>query len=138
MDQALQKIAEQGVIGALLVVMLLVIAWLQKKRDEGAEARLKESREALVTAAETNRILSAIKDTLAGLTTSQANLNATVAMMDTFVRGTVDKQSLRDDRVERTIEANGTVIREIEEASRENGRLIEELRKQLDRANVGR
>lgn len=125
LDSALSKILEQGVTGALLVILLLAIGYLQRKRDSDAEARLKEARETLVTAAETNRVLSGIKDTLGGVAQSLNFLTVTVQTIDGNARSALASQTDRDQRVERMIEANGDVIRDIQAAAERNKGLIE-------------
>jgi hypothetical protein len=132
-DGALQKVAEQGVVGALLVIMLLVIGYLQRKRDNEAEQRLKEARETLMTTAETNRVLAALKDTMAALQQAQQSLTVTVQTMDLWARSALDKQVMRDDRVEKTIDAHSTALRELEDVARDSNRLITELRGQVER-----
>ncbi|ACL61249.1 hypothetical protein [Methylobacterium nodulans] len=138
MDGALQKIAEQGVVGALLVIMLIVIGYLQRKRDTEAEQRLKEARETLITTAETNRILGALKDAMTGLQQSQQSLITTVQTMDLWARGALDKQLLRDERVEKTIDAHTAALRELEDVARDSNRQINEMRGQIDRQTAGR
>ncbi|ACL61023.1 hypothetical protein [Methylobacterium nodulans] len=138
MEGALAKIAEQGVVGALLVIMLLVIGYLQRKRDAEAEQRLKEARETLLTTAETNRVLAALKDTMAVLQQSQQSLITTVQTMDLWARSALDKQITRDERVEKTIDAHAGALRELEDVARDSNRLINEMRGQIDRLAAGR
>ncbi|MGY2052978.1 hypothetical protein [Methylobacterium sp. JK268] len=124
LDTALAKLVDQGVIGIMVVLLLLGVIYLQKRRDSEAEARLKETRETLVTAAETNRILQGIKETLAAVAQSQTFLTATVQTIDANARSALSSQTERDQRVERMIEANGEIIRDINTAARENQALL--------------
>ncbi|KMO23737.1 hypothetical protein [Methylobacterium aquaticum] len=125
LDSAMGKLLDQGLVGVMLVLFLIAIIYLQKRRDSDAEARLKESRETLLTAAETNRILSSIKDTLAGVAQSQTFLTATVQAIDANARSALASQTERDMRVERMIENASETIREIEGAAATNRGLLE-------------
>lgn len=116
LDSAFTKLIDQGVIGIMVVLLLLGIIYLQRRRESDAEARLKESRETLVTAAETNRILAGIKESMTAVAQSQNFLTATVQTIDANARSALASQTERDARVERMIEANGEIIRDIKNA----------------------
>lgn len=132
LDSAMSKLLDQGLVGVMLVLFLIAIIYLQKRRDSDAEARLKESRETLLTAAETNRILASIKDTLAGVTQSQTFLTATVQAIDANARSALASQTERDQRVERMIEGNSDSIQKIEAAAGANKALLERALSALD------
>ena len=133
MDEALKTLAGQGVIGAMMVLLLFAIIYLQKKRDSEGEARLKETRETLQEAGETIRVVGQFRDTVVGLSTSMNSLTVTVQTMHADIKSAREQNKQRDDRVEAMIERNGGYIREIESVVRENNRLIERAKTQLDR-----
>lgn len=114
MEQALTKIGEQGLAGALLVLFALAIVYLNKKREDTAEERLKESKEALLTIAAANTIMVSLKDAVSGLSTTLAALNSTVQTMHSENKAALDQARERDVRVERMIEATAETTRDLE------------------------
>lgn len=132
MEDALKTLAGQGVIGAMMVLLLLAVVYLQKKRDGDSEARLKDTRESLHEAAETTRIVGGFRDTVAGLTQGMTSLTVTVQNMHSDIRGAREANQTRDNRVEAMIERNGSLIKDIESVVKENNRLIERSNVALD------
>lgn len=116
MEQALSKIGEQGLTGALLVLFMLAIVYLNKKRDDTAEERLKESKEALLTIAAANTIMASLKEAVTGLSTTLAALNSTVQTMHSENKAALDQARERDTRVERRIEETAEMARDLETA----------------------
>lgn len=116
MEQALSKIGEQGLAGALLVLFALAIVYLNKKREDTAEDRLKESKEALLTIAAANTIMVSLKEAVAGLSTTLAALNSTVQTMHSENKAALDQARERDMRVERRIEETAESARDLETA----------------------
>lgn len=114
MEQALSKIGEQGLAGALLVLFALAIVYLNKKREDTAEDRLKESKEALLTIAAANTIMVSLKEAVSGLSTTLAALNSTVQTMHSENKAALDQARDRDARVERMIEATAETTRDLE------------------------
>lgn len=114
MEQALTKIGEQGLAGALLVLFALAIVYLNKKREDTAEERLKESKEALLTIAAANTIMVSLKEAVSGLSTTLAALNSTVQTMHSENKAALDQARERDVRVERMIEATAKTTRDLE------------------------
>ena len=116
MEQALTKIGENGLAGALLVLSICAIIWLNNRMQTVSDARLTDTREALMIMAKNNEVMAALKDAVTGLTTSLAALSATVQTMHADSKSALEQTRTRDDRVERMIEENGKVIREVENA----------------------
>lgn len=116
MEQALSNIAEQGLTGALLVLFMLAIVYLNKKRDDTAEERLKESKEALLTIAAANTIMASLKEAVTGLSTTLAALNSTVQTMHSENKAALDQARERDTRVEGRINETAEMARDLESA----------------------
>lgn len=116
MEQALSKIGENGLAGALLVLSLLAIIWLNNRMQAVTDARLTDTREALMIMAKNNEVMASLKDAVAGLTTTLAGLATTVQTMHADSKSALELTRTRDDRVERMIEENGKVIRDVENA----------------------
>lgn len=114
MEQALSKIGEQGLTGALLVLALLAVIWLGKKLEANAEERLKESKEALLTIAAANQIMATLKDAVSGLATTLAALNSTVQTMHTENKSALEQARERDTRFEKQIEGVDEAIGEMD------------------------
>lgn len=132
LDEALKSLIGQGVVGAMLVLLILAVVYLQKRRDSDGEARLKDTRENLISAAETNRVLGVMNTAVSGLNQSMASLCSTVQLLHSDTKSAMDHNRQRDDRVERMIETNGELIRSIENVVKENSRLIERANARLD------
>jgi hypothetical protein len=112
MEAVTKVLSEQGLAGAFLLVLLLAIGYLQRKRDDDSESRLKDSRETLLTVSEMNRLVGGLKDAVAGLNQNLASLTSTVQTLHSDTRQATEFNRVRDERVERMIESNGEIIRD--------------------------
>lgn len=127
MEAALKLIGEQGLAGALLVVALAAIVYLNKKREDVADARLADTRELLTIIADVNQNLRAMKEAVAGLSTSLAALTSTIQTMQADSRAALNETQQVRTRIERMIEANSEAIRDIKETVNDTARDVDRL-----------
>lgn len=114
-EDAIKELIRSGLLGCLLVLALGAVVYLQKKRDaEGAE-RLQDMRNAVLTAAETNNLLTQMKEAITGLVSGNAGNATTLSTIHATVAANHAAMRDRDDRVERLIEKNGEVVGRIEQ-----------------------
>ncbi|GLS45176.1 hypothetical protein [Methylobacterium brachythecii] len=126
MEAALKTLADQGVAGALLVLFLGAIVYLNKKREESSDARLKDTKEQLVVTAETNHTLATLKDAVSGVASSITTISLNMSAMHADNRSALDRMNSRDERIERMIE-------EIGKSSSATRATVESITKDLDR-----
>lgn len=127
MEAALKILGEQGLAGALLVLALGAIVYLNKKREDVADARLADTRELLTIVADVNQNLRAMKEAVSGLSTSLASLTTTIQTMQSDSRSSLTQTQEARARIERMIEANSEAIRTIKETVNDTARDVDRL-----------
>jgi uncharacterized protein (DUF1800 family) len=132
MDKLVEILAGQGLAGAMLVMLILAVKYLQGKRDDDGEARLADSRDMLKTQHEMNLAVGKMTDAVVGLKEALTSLTITVQNSHSENKTALEVTRERDNRVERMIEANGEVIRSTQECIRHMKAAVSELAKTAD------
>jgi methyl-accepting chemotaxis protein len=124
LDRALEALlAAGGVNGIFLVLFLLCIIYLQSKRDTESAGRLSDARELLTTAADVNRALTVLRDSVGGVAQSQTTLTTTIQTMHADSAAYREASRERDRRVEEMIGESAKLVRSIQETVKDAAEL---------------
>jgi methyl-accepting chemotaxis protein len=124
LDRALEALlAAGGVNGIFLVLFLLCIIYLQGKRDTESAGRLSDARELLTTAADVNRALATLRDSVGGVAQGLTSLTVTVQTMHSDSTAYRETARERDRRVEEMIGESSKLVRSIQDTVRDAAEL---------------